>query len=86
MKGHRGNKSTGRGAAGLCSGLSAGLLAVPGHPWPLHRPALHPQALTQGSPPTGPSLSTLLLSGGATVRPLGPSVFLSCGLQVLQGL
>ena len=80
MKGHGGNRRTGRGAAGLCSGLSAGFPAAPGHPWPLYRPALRPQALTQGSLPTGPSLSMLLLSGGATVRPLGPLVFLSCGL------
>lgn len=80
MKGHRGNRSSGRRAAGLCSGLSAGRPAAPCHARPLHQPALRPQALTQGSPPTGPSPSMLLLSRGATLRPPGPSLFLSCGL------
>lgn len=37
MTGHGGNRSTGRGAAGLCSGLSAGLPAAPGRARPLHR-------------------------------------------------
>lgn len=80
MKGHGGNRSSGRRAAGLCSGLSAGPPAAPCHAQPLHQPALRPQALTQGSPPTGPSPSMLLLSRGATLRPPGPSLFLSCGL------
>ena len=55
MKGHRGNRSSGRRAAGLCSGLSTGPPAAPCHARPLHQPALRPQALTQGSLPTGPS-------------------------------